>query len=111
MTTKALARAMLARRLHLGWSQADLVRASHVSDVTIRRMERAVVHNFHTKTTTAVEHALGWPVGTIHRVLRGDTPPDPDAGIPSPTIDTMRARLDELAARVETIEQRIGPPP
>lgn len=74
-------RHLATARKHRGWSQADLARAAGIkSRTTIQTLEngRAISVGYEG----AVEVALGWELGTIGRIRRGERPaeePDPIA--------------------------------
>lgn len=76
-------------------SQADLVRASGVSDPTIRDLMRGTPGGRRDETLWKVSIALGWERGRIHRILAGDETPPPS--------DVSSGSLAELRDRVQAI--------
>lgn len=57
------------RRLAMG--QADLVRASGLSDATIRALQQGKPGNYREQTLARVDAALQWEPGTLARVRDG----------------------------------------
>ena len=55
-------------------TQAELARRSGVSDPIVRRIERGTVANYRANVLVKIEAALGWPAGTITRMVNGPRP-------------------------------------
>lgn len=96
MSVDALAKAILDRRKFLGMSQVDLVRVSGLSDTTVRGLERAQPTARAPRMTTSsrIERALGWPVGTISDILNGQSAPAPEL-VEHPDVRTELAAIHQ----------------
>jgi transcriptional regulator with XRE-family HTH domain len=101
-------------------SQADLVRASGVSDPTVRDLMRGAAGSRRGETLWKVSIALGWERDRIHRIVAGDDEPAP-AG-PATTSEAsplarMAAEVEELRRTIAILESRLAaleqadPPP
>lgn len=69
-------RAIDRQLLLYGWSQSDLVRASGVSDLTVRPIQKGEPGNRQTKTLSKISRALGWGGEGLVRILEGADPDD-----------------------------------
>lgn len=52
--------------------QAELARASGLSDATIRQLERGQPGNYRERTLSKLDTAFGWPPGTLAHVRDGE---------------------------------------
>lgn len=57
------------RRDRLGLSQHDLAARGGPGSATVRKIERAAQDSFPTRTQAKLEQSLGWPPGTVARLL------------------------------------------
>lgn len=109
-TSMAVASAIGARCAELGMKQAELVRASHLSDPTIRRFQRGDTKGTTAATRQKLALALGWTPDSIDRLLAGldarliSLPP---ADLSSATASTLLSRLDGLEASIASLQDEI----
>lgn len=82
------------------WSQADLVRASGVSEFTVRKILKATPGNYRPDRLAKLSTALGWSGDSIQRILDGEEPVQA-----RPT--DVEGRLDRLEEEVETMRELI----
>lgn len=80
---KRLGAAVTAERVRRGHrTLSAFARASGLSRTTLDSIENARKGRYGPTTLAALEHALGWRVGSVDRVLRGLGPvPDEDADL------------------------------
>src|SRR3954469_13731093 len=69
-----LGREVKARRLYLGYSQADLQRYGGPSLVTVRDIERGRQASVRDLTLAGLDRALKWESGSAARVTQGGRP-------------------------------------
>lgn len=111
----AVERAVNDRLSELGWTQADLVRESRISDATIRRLQNAsrAEGGFRRDVLAAVSRALGWPPGTLTAISRGDPPPRTqdylDRELLVRKITAVREAVDDLEEVVRRSRPRYDP--
>lgn len=60
--------------MSLKWGQADLVRASGVSDTTIRDIQQGLKVTYRPSTLAKIATALGWTEDSLDRIWRGEEP-------------------------------------
>ena len=109
-TSVAVASAIGARCAELGMKQAELVRASHLSDPTIRRFQRGDTKGTTPATRQKLALALGWTPDSIDRLLAGLEPESVSrpAGGPASAVDsTALSRLDALEVSVASLQAEI----
>lgn len=108
---EAVGDAIQARLDELGWEQVDLVRASGISDTTVRRLQRGDGGRFQRSTLTRVALALGWPADAVWRILAGEPAPEPRPVVveaDEPTVDDETlATLADVRAQLERLERRL----
>lgn len=73
-SARRLAAAVNARMDELGMDTAELVRASGVSDNTVRRIRRGEVAQFRLSIKREIARALGWTADSFDRIMRGEDP-------------------------------------
>lgn len=109
-----LARVIVARRLHLGWTQRDLIERSAVSKNVIQAMEGAEERSYRPMNKKAVEDILGWEQGSIDAVLTRSGPPRVvgQASVSEQTgdIDELTASYAELGAYADRLSQQANNP-
>jgi len=66
-----LGRLLRERRQHLGLTQSQVQARGGPSVVTVGQLERGQAGDPRGLTMSGMERALGWPTGTIRRVLAG----------------------------------------
>lgn len=64
-----IGKAITNRRIQLNMTQADLARATGVSDMTLRKLEKGTGTAYQMRTLLFVERALGWNEGVIQTAL------------------------------------------
>lgn len=97
--TQRTAEAVSDRINELGLSRAALVRASGVSDLTIRRLEAGEDRTYRADVLARLSRALGWKPNAIAQMLNGaKAPEEVDANEPD-----MLARIQRLEAIVDGI--------
>lgn len=79
-------------------TQAQLAYRADVATNTLFKLERG--DKVKDKSMWAVERALGWPRGTMRRVLDGDEPPDPEPASRS-QLQTEAQRIRRLLAELD----------
>lgn len=109
-----------AARNQRGWTQAELAGAAHLTRNTVIAIEGGT--RVSEDSETAVEVALGLPVGSVERARRGMpvTLPNGDAFTPIPdaaqdpasepgiTLDDVRKRLEALQEEHSELLAMIG---
>lgn len=96
----AVARAINQRTSELGMRQRELSRRSHVSQATVRELQRNTVHRRRSaRTLEALSLALGWHPEHLLAVLEGREPPL--AGEPV-------FKEDDVPSRLSAIERQLG---
>jgi transcriptional regulator with XRE-family HTH domain len=108
---QAVSRQIVARMKDLGMSQAELVRASSVSDPSVRSLMRGEPGNRQPPLLAKVSRALGWTATSIEAVLDGGTPTvvEVDASPLDERLRDVERRLAELADLVQSMEPPGGP--
>lgn len=113
-----LAEIIRDRRESLGLTQDEAAMRSsdRVSVATWRDLEKARRSTFRRRTLYGVEDALGWPTGTVEKILRRE-PVDADAQavpihvhanpVDDPEDEDLARDLSEVAARLSEIANRI----
>jgi transcriptional regulator with XRE-family HTH domain len=111
----AVAKAINARVIELGWRQRELAERSHVSQAIVRELQHHVIERRRSaRTLEALSTAMGWNPGHLHAVLHGRAPADPgdDSDQSGPDLatrlDAFERRLDEIAVRLADLQADIG---
>lgn len=103
--------AIVDRRRALRMTQVALSRASGVSDLTLRRLERGMAADYRDDVQGAVEQALGWAPGSIRHILNGRQPtiiePEPALGL-AERVSAIEAQLVTLRALMDELLKQTG---
>jgi transcriptional regulator with XRE-family HTH domain len=97
----ALGKAIVARRIELGWNTRDeLAEASGIGARTLGDLETGRKDGYYPATLARLERGLRWPAGTVDAILSGDPPPtdrrpllppiDPGVPLPPPLPELIR---------------------
>lgn len=85
---------MTERLYELGWTQADLVRRSGISDTQLRKfLTGAVTGTPRPATIRKIEIALDWPAGAVTQILE-----DGEITWPDPTPRIVHLRTEDGGA-------------
>jgi len=96
---QVIAGLVAARRRRLGLKQEELRLHGGPAVSTVSKVERAAQANFPLRTQQQLEHALGWPAGTITDVIESvDVAKDWDAIGPDWVNSLVNDNLPDLAA-------------
>lgn len=89
--------AMKARRLELRMSWTDIAKAAAISPQALRSIRRGE-YRPSALTARALDDALGWPEGTVDRILDGEDAPEQTS-----PMDQAERDLDEAERIVEQL--------
>lgn len=92
---------VVKRREQMRLSQADLERASGLSDLTIRRIETGQPIEFRNQTWNKLCDALRWTPESIDLIVDGQEPVVLEPSLPADPLRDLRRRLEELEADVK----------
>lgn len=98
--------AVTARARELAFSQADLVRASGVSDATVRRVMRGEDGNYRADRLAKISQALGWGPHGIERMIAGKEPDDVRASTDD-RVTTLEREVTELREAMDGVAQQL----
>jgi transcriptional regulator with XRE-family HTH domain len=84
------------RMRSLAMSQADLVRASGVSDTTVRPVMKGTEGNYRPESLRRISRALGWTAESIEEILTGGEATLARASSGQPTVDRLLDAVSEL---------------
>lgn len=103
---QALASAVIARRKHLRWNQARLIKRFPFSKPIITSVEKGeVVPGRPAEVYRALEETLAWPEFAVDVILDGGDPPPVD--LPRP-VDPPGAGVTPLADSPENVRAEMG---
>jgi transcriptional regulator with XRE-family HTH domain len=88
--------AVSSRMRSLAMSQADLVRASGVSDTTVRPVMNGKPGNYRPESLRRISLALGWTAESIEEVLGGGEPTIARPTATAPQVDRLLDAVSEL---------------
>lgn len=103
---RAVGEAVTARAKAKAYSQADLVRASGVSDATVRPVMRGEAKNYRPDRLAKISQALGWPPDGIERLLAGESA----TTLITTNYDRMIEDLSREVAELRALVERLLPP-
>ncbi|MGW1681393.1 helix-turn-helix domain-containing protein [Saccharopolyspora sp. NPDC002376] len=102
----AVARAIDQRTSELGMRQRELAKRSHVSQATVRELQRNTVQRRRSaRTLEALSLALGWHPEHLLAVLEGRRPPA--VGEPVSTEDDVPTRLAAIERHLREITRQL----
>jgi len=103
---RRLADAVLARRMALRLSQAQLAQAAGITERTVRQIEHAEGAGRALATMRGVSQALGWTPESLDLIAAGAEPVE--ASAPKPVSDPIvMQRLAELEQRISDLEDEV----
>lgn len=98
---------VVKRREKIRWSQADLVRESGLSDLTVRRIEKGEAIEFRIKTWNQLCDALHWSRDSIDLIVTGEEPQIVDPSPPADELLMLKARVGLLEDDVRVLKQLV----
>lgn len=97
---------VVARRTHLRWKQAELVRRSKINPTTLRGIEKGKHSNYEPVTLIALCDALHWERNSIQLILDGLEPAIAETTLLREDVtDDVLRRLDLAEARIAELQR------
>ena len=101
--------AIRRRMQELAWLQADLIRESGLSDMTIRPFQDGEPNNSRPATRAKVAKALGWAPDAIDLILDGTDPADlaiQNGRSPADEVVDLTGLTEDDKAQIRAIVER-----